>query len=442
MRELNLRIKAGLIAALAVVAIPAASAVAASGDIKWQDQFDFAGGADVVGEFDLRGQKLFIVGGVAPSIPGGTNDTLIVRTYDSKDGTLEWEETIPNPDGGEFTVNGVSSSGNRVFVTGSRETASGVHHMYLKVFDGRKGGLYWEDEADTGADTGVGRAVYLKGKTGWVVGSLTNAGTGLTKWWIRSYDAKTSAVKWDEFPAGDTTDDRGATHVFLQGSTLVVAGIGEDGGGNTDWRIRGYKTKDNSFLWEETYDSGFGDDVVNGLKGMGKRFVIGGTIAKSGGTQMRILGIETKTGDFLWENFVDEGTNNTAVGIVGHGPCLFMGGEVDGDFFLRGYATFTGGNMWTDRVDSGGFDAALALGNFGSKTVFAAGTKDDGGGSGDLFIRNYAFHTGVIVWEDTQDIDGDDAVTGIVAKGKNVFTVGEVDRASADQDWVITNYFR
>lgn len=442
----------GLTAALAGMAVwaaPAAPASAAGGDVKWQDQFNLAGGDDIVGGFSVRGQKLLMVAGVGESVPGGDKDTLVVRTYDAKDGgSLEWSESYVNPDG-EISVGGVSVSGNRVFVTGSRETAGGAHHLYLKVYDGRKGGLLWEDEVDTGADSGRGNAVYLKGKTGWVVGSITDAGTGKTKWWIRSYDAKAGALKWDHVPDGETDDPRGATHVYLQGSTLVVGGLGQDGGGTTDWRIRGYKTKDYSLLWEETFDSGFGDDTVAGLKGMGKRFVIGGTIAKSGGTQMRILGVETKTGEFLWENYVDEGTNNTAVGLVGHGPCLFMGGHVDGDFFLRGYATFTGGNMWTDRVDGddyggqdGGDDAAFALGNFGSKTVFAAGKIDSGGGSGNLIIKNYAFHTGDIVWEKTQDVDGDDAITGVFAKGKNVFTVGQVDRGSGDEDWIITNYVR
>lgn len=429
-------------AAFAVAGANAGSALAAGGDIRWQEDFDLAGGDDVAVGFSLRGQKLFMVAGTAESSPGSGPDTLVVRAYDSKDnGAIEWEESFQNPDG-DIVVGGVSASGNRVFVVGSRETASGAHHLFVKTYDGRKGGLLWEDEVDTGLDEGRANAVFLKGKTGWVVGSLTDAGTGLTKWWIRSYDARAGGLKWDEVPAGETTDDRGATHVYLQGSTLVVGGVGQDGGGTTDWRVRGYKTKDLSLLYEDTYDSGHGDDVISGMKGMGKRFVVGGTVSKAGGTKMYIRAFETKTGVFLWENEVDIGTNNTAAGIVGHGPCLFMGGEVDGDFFLRGYATFTGANMWTDVVDSGGFDAALSLGNFGSKTVFAVGTIDDGFGSGDLIIKNYAFHTGVVVWEDTQDIDGDDAITGIVAKGKNVFTIGQSDRGSGDQDWVVTNYER
>ncbi len=444
MKSSNRKFVVGLTAVLAVAAVPVASALAAGGDIKFQDQFDIGGGMDTVAGMTLRGQKTLIVGGVGPSVPGGINDTLYVRAYDaSKGGIISWEDSFVNPDG-EVTMGGVSASGNRVFVTGSRQTAGGAHHLILKVYHAKKGTLFWEKEIDTGDDDGRGHATYLKGRSGWVVGALTDSASGKSKWWVLEYDAKSSDLRWQDIPAGETTDPRGATDLFLQGSTLIVGGVAEDGGGTTDWRIRGYSTKTDSMVWEDTYDSGFGDDVLNGLKGMGKRFVIGGTVAKAGGSQMRITAVETKTGAFIWEDFVDEGTSNTAVDVVGHGPCVFMGGTVDGDFFIRGYATFTGANMWTDRVDNGagGDDAANAMATFGSKTVFAAGKIDDGTGDGDRFIRNYSFHTGVVVWEENQDVDGDDAITGIVAKGKNVFTVGLADQPGDDQDWIVTNHQR
>lgn len=428
---------------LAAAALLASPAAAAPGDINWQEQFDHAGGQDTVTAMDLRGQKLLIVGGVAPSVPGGTVDTWRIRAYDATDGgSIEWEATYTNPDGGEVTLGGLSSSGNRVFVTGSRETPAGNHTMLLKVFHGKKGTLFYEEEIDLSPDDARGRATFLKGRAGWVVGSRTDAVSGKTKWWIRAYDAKDGALRWEEFPDGETDDPRGATHIFLQGSTLVIAGVAEDSGGTTDWRIRAYKTKVATLLWEEFYDSGEGDDEIVGLKGMGKRFLIGGTVATATGSNMRLLAVTTKEGEFLWDEEISEGDNNVAHAIVGHGPCAFMAGTVDDDFYIKGYATFTGANMWDDRVDSGGVDGALAMASFGSKTVFAAGFVDEGNGDGDLFIRNYSFHTGDIVWEEEQDVDGDDQITGIVAKGKNVFTIGNVDRPDDDQDWIVTNLVR
>ncbi len=442
MKNSNHRLVVGLTLVLAVAALPVSSARGATGDIKWQHQVDIAGGMDEVAGMSLRGQKVLVVGGVGPSVPGGTIDTWFIRAYNAaKGGIVAWEQTFVNPNG-EVTMGGLSASGNRVYVTGSQETSGGNHQLILKVYDARKGDMFWDDEADFGDDDSRGHATYLKGRNGWVVGARTDSVSGKTKWVVREYDAKTGGLRWEDIPAGETDDPRGATHLFLQGSMLIVGGVAEDGGGTTDWRLRGYSTKTDSMVWQDTYDSGFGDDVLSGLKGMGKRFVIGGTIAKAGGSQMRITTVETKTGAFIWEDVVDEGAVNVAVDVVGHGPCVFMGGEVDGDFFIRGYATFTGANMWTDRVDSGGFDAANAMATFGSKTVFAAGERDDGGGSGDRFIRNYSFHTGEIVWEEIQDVDGDDGITGIVAKGKNVFTVGHADRPDDDQDWIVTNHQR
>lgn len=446
MKGLDRRFVAGCAAALAITVFPVAASRAASGtpgQIDWQDQVDHTGGMDEVAAMGLRGSKILIVGGVGPSTAGGTNDTWILRAYDAKKGgTLLWQTTFVNPDGGEVTMGDVTASGNRVLVAGSREVPGGHHRMIVNVYDTRSGDLYWDDEVDIGTDDGRARAAYIKGKKSWVVGSRTDAGTNKTTWWLRAYDAKEGTSTFEDVPAGETDDPRGATHLYLQGSTLVVGGVAEDGGGTTDWRMRAYKTKDHSVLWDDTYDSGLGDDTISGLKGMGKRFVIGGTIAKTGGSQMRILAVETKTGEFLWDGILDEGADNVAASVAGHGPCLFLGGVVDGDYIIRGYVTINGVPMWTDRHDSGGDDALNAMATFGSKTVFGVGTVDDGGGSGDRFIRNYDFHTGDIVWEHTQDVDGHDEITGVMTKGKSVFTIGNVDQDSSDQDWVVTTHQR
>lgn len=446
MKGLDRRSIAAGAAALALSLAQTPMTLAASGtpgQVNWQDQFDHTGGTDTVAAMGLRGSKILIVGGTGPSVPGGTNDTWIVRAYDAKsNGEIEWEATFVNPDGGEVTLGGVAASGNRAIVTGSREVPGGHHRLVVRVYNTKTGDLYWDDEVDLGTDDGRGRAVFIKGKKAWVVGSQTDAVSSKTTWWLRAYDAKAGVMTFEDNPAGETDDPRGATNVFLQGSTLVVGGVAQDASGTTDWRLRAYKTKDHSVLWDNTYGTTLGDDVVNGLKGMGKRFVIGGTIAKSGGTQMRILAVETKTGEFLWDGIIDEGTNNTVADVVGHGPCLFLGGVVDGDYLIRGFVTITGVPMWTDRVDTGGDDALLAMATFGSKTVFAGGYLDDGGGSGDYFIRNYDFHTGTVVWDHTQDVDGDDEITGIATKGKGVFTIGNVDKAGSDQDWVVTTHQR
>lgn len=437
MRRLSIGCAGGLIGLLAVT-----PALGAGGDIGWQEQHDLAGGTDEVVGMGLRGSKILIVGGVGESVPGGGIDTWILRAYDAnKSGALLWESTYANPDG-EVTMGGIAVHGSRAIVAGSREVAGGHHRFLVHVYETKGGTLAWDDEIDLGTDDGRARATFIKGKKAWVVGSRTDAGTSKTSWWIRAYDAKAGVSTFEDVPAGETDDPRGATHLFLQGSTLVVAGVGEDDGGTTDWRVRAYKTKDHSLLWEDSYDSGFGDDEIAGLQGMGKRFMIGGTIAKSVGTQMRLLAIETKTGEFLWEQFVDEGTSNIVGDVAGHGPCLFLGGEIDGDYFIRGYTTITGVPMWDDRVDSGGFDAVFDMATFGSKTIFAAGTRDDGLGSGDRFIKNYDFHTGSLVWEDVQDIDGDDAIVGVATKGKNVFTISDVDRGGSDQDWNVTTHVR
>lgn len=431
-----------LVASAAIALVPHGALAQTPGQIEWQHQFDHSGGMDTVAGMGLRGSKIVLVAGTGPSVPGGTIDTWIVRAYDvKKDGLLIWETSEVNPDG-EVTVSGVSASGNRLIVAGSREVVGGHHRMLVRAYDTRTGADLWEDEVDIGTDDGRANAAFIKGKKAWVIGKQTDAGTNKTKWWLRYYDAKFGTLTFEDVPAGETDDPRGATHLYLQGSTLVVGGIAEDGGGTTDWRMRGYKTKDHSLLWEDTYDSTHGDDVIAGLKGMGKRFIIGGTVAKVGGTQMYIRTIETKTGDFLWEATVDEGTENNASSVVGHGPCMFIGGEVDGDYLVRGYATITGDNMWTDIVDNGGFESVNAMATFGSKTVFAGGSLSDGGAAKDYFIKNYDFHTGTLVWQRVQEIDGDEEIVGILTKGKAVLTIANTDMAGTDQDWVITNHLR
>ena len=442
------RIRHGVFAGALLVAVSAAgthvhAAPGVPGQILWQEQVDHAMGMDEVAGMGLRGSKILLVAGVGESAPGSGTDTWIVRAYDAKkDGNLLWDVASTNADG-EVTIGGVSASGNRLIVAGSRETAGGQHHLLVRAYDTRSGELLWDDEVDTGVNEGRARAAYIKGKKAWVVGALKDDVTEKTTWWLRYYDAKEGNLAHEDFPAGETDDERGATHLYLQGSTLVVGGVAESLSGDTDWRARAYKTKDHSVLWDETFDSGEGDDEITGLQGMGKRFVIGGTIADPVGTSMHIRTVFTKTGEFQWDATVDEGDSNIAADVVGHGPCLFIGGEVDGDYFVRGFLTLNGDAMWTDRVDSGGYDAAFAMATFGSKTVFAGGTRGDGGGNGDRFIRNYDFHSGDIVWQQVQEVDGDDAMVGIMTKGSSVFTISNVDRDDgSDQDWLVTTHRR
>ena len=75
---------ASLTVALTVVAAP--SAFAGGGDINWEEQFNLSGGTDELTNIDRRGQKILV--GVGPSIPGGMNDTWIVRAYDAKTSAL------------------------------------------------------------------------------------------------------------------------------------------------------------------------------------------------------------------------------------------------------------------------------------------------------------------------------------------------------------------
>lgn len=124
-------------------------------------------------------------------------------------------------------------------------------------------------------------------------------------------------------------------------------------------------------------------------------------------------------------------------------PCTVVASLASLALSAASVAGAAGGDVgWQDRFDqAGGVDVVADLDLRGQKTVVVAGTLDDGSGSGDLFIRNYSFHTGVVVWESILDVEGDDAVGQILAKGNNVFTVGQADQGG-NQDWVLTNLDR
>ncbi len=429
------------IAVLALSPLLATTAGAASGDIIWQDRFDLAGEVDVINDMDIRGQRIVIAVGMGSSSPNSPQDTWIVRAHDVKGGgAIIWSDEFVNPDG-KVDLRAVSASGNRVFAVGSRETASGGDNWLVRVYDARKGTLFWDDEVDLGDDKAQANDVFLKGRHGFVVGSTTEASTGLTRWLIRYYDAKAGNLFWEDYPTDAISHAGGATHLAVKGSTLIVGGVAEDGSGNQDWLIRSYKRKDKTLLWSDQIDVDGEDDVLTGISAVGSRVSIAGNVTSAGNQNMRIRTYRAKTGDFQWEATVDSGATDIAAGVAGLGPCVFMAGEADGDFFIRGYATFTGAEMWTDVVDTGGVDRASAITTFGSKSVFAFGRLDSGGGDGDLFGRNYSFHTGEILWETLIDVEGDDEVTGAIAKGSNLFTFGTADR-NGNRDWLLYDYKR
>jgi outer membrane protein assembly factor BamB len=74
---------------------------------------------------------------------------LFVHAYDASTGALSWRETNQSP-GNDWFIQGLTGGAELVFVGGSRRNAAGDYTAVIRAYNSKTGTLTWEDDFDGG----------------------------------------------------------------------------------------------------------------------------------------------------------------------------------------------------------------------------------------------------------------------------------------------------
>ena len=314
-----------------------------TGSLLWQDQYDGSGGWDVAASIVVRGGRVFAAG--QATMAGGNSDFL-VRAYDAKSGQLLWHDQV---DKGAFDIaNAVTVDANRAFVAGYVTNADGNYDFFVRGYDTKNGTVPWEDQDDKGG-TGGDRALAITAADGRVFAAGdTSDSVGNTDILVRTYDTKSGNFIWETY-----YDHAGffdwAISIVEHGGRLFTAGQVRESAGVPDFFIQAYDANTGEILWQDQHDiAGSVDDARAITAAGGLVFAVGGGRNVAGNTDFLVRAYDAATGILLWQDQFDRGQGNDyAHAIVAKAGQLFAAGfdqeagtgfpGTHSDFVVRAY---------------------------------------------------------------------------------------------------------
>jgi glucose dehydrogenase len=352
------------------------------GRLLWADAFDKAGGHDDALGVTQAGRQVFAVGGA--DIPANFLGIPLIRAYERETGRLLWQHEVAD-------VRGIFDS---AVVHARTVIAAGGNLAWLvQAYDAETGSVQWVDRFGVGtSNRAIGVAEH--GGRVFVVGRARPLGRTLS-WFVRAYDATSGGVLWEDHSAVGIGGQ--AQSVAVAGNRVIVAGnvvtrTTTAPFVNTDWRIRTYDAASGALLWEDVVDKGgpgfpegpysvavLGDlAFVAGSGGPGCNFFF----TFSPDCDFVVRAYELESGRVLWEDQLNRGDFDQAISVTAHDGRAFVVGQGGSgcteqvnncDILIRVYKATSGQVLWEDQVDSlGTEDAAVAVAVAGGK-VFAAG---------------------------------------------------------------------
>ncbi len=211
--------------------------------LRWQDQFDLAGGTDQARAIAISSHRAVAIG-VGTTVNGGVD--LLVRAYDTATGTLQWRDQSPLASG-IITSVVIDDFGHKVFGAGYAQGGEGTDFL-IRAYDATTGNRLWEDISNKGRDDFVqGIAASRLGV--FVVGYGGNVGTSSLDFLVRAYAPRTGALLWED-QVDNAGNDDAAWKVVVEGSTVFVAGSSSKAGVNQQWFIRAYDAASGQLAWD------------------------------------------------------------------------------------------------------------------------------------------------------------------------------------------------
>jgi len=217
---------------------------AGSGQGLWVARYDGPGHGDeftcwvTCVEATPDGATVVVTG--ASAATGTSNYAYVTVAYRASDGASRWSARYDGPAGGNDYANdlAISPTGDRVFVTGQRESAPFVNDVATVAYDMPTGTQAWLAEFDGpahGDDFASTIAASPDGLALYVIGSASSLTTGydyLTLSYLPSSGARRWAARYDGPGHGDDlgfflTVSTTGSRVYVTGSSVGALGDGD-----------------------------------------------------------------------------------------------------------------------------------------------------------------------------------------------------------------------
>ncbi|MEI6083607.1 MAG: PQQ-binding-like beta-propeller repeat protein [Verrucomicrobiota bacterium] len=208
-----------------------------TGNILWTRQLDKVAGDDAALAITGSGRAIYVSGYVGNA---AGNEDWEVRAYDAGTGNLLWEDQFDFANDDDRAV-GLAIRGKTLVAVGRVRNVAGDSDFAVRTYDASNGSLLWQDRINPAGFDDSATGVTISGSTIVAFGRLTNA-NGDTDWAVRAYSAKTGGVLWNDQYDQAAGDDQAAAAIAL-GKRIVVVGDAQNLAGDSDWLLRTYAVK-------------------------------------------------------------------------------------------------------------------------------------------------------------------------------------------------------
>jgi PQQ-like domain len=191
-----------------------------TGRVLWEDQVSKGDTfIDIAWAVAIDFDQVFVAG--SSSDDTGGNRKMIVRAYDSRTGTLQWEVERAG-----FTPTAITTRSGRVFVAGSTSAA----HAFVAAFNTSNGKLVWEDTSTFGSFVDVA----IRDQR------LVAVGRSLQKALIRAYHPFNGRVAWEDITEPPVEVSESLSAVALSDEVAYVTGVSGEDFGESEFVVRAY----------------------------------------------------------------------------------------------------------------------------------------------------------------------------------------------------------
>jgi outer membrane protein assembly factor BamB len=262
----------------------------------------FPAGEDPIVQVAVDGTRVFVAG-KGPNIPGASTGWL-VRAYDPRTGTVLWHDVVTGFSGADNKANTVVAKGNLVFTGGFTSATVNTESALIRTYDARTGALRWQDRFDLGSFfTSVNQIAVGDDEHGdqarvFAVGRGVRADANTEEWFVRAYDARTGIFLWqDVLDDGVFTD---AVSVATHDGQVFVAGFTTDPTIFRHFIVRAYDARNGALLWQDKLPSGlqgfFGSDGASQVVATDHRVVAVGVITDTMGYHFAVRTYDASSG--------------------------------------------------------------------------------------------------------------------------------------------------
>jgi outer membrane protein assembly factor BamB len=355
---------------LAVIVLLFSSALHAQ-TLKWEERRDFAGLSDSASAIAVHGQTV-VVAGSAQMKQGGVVDgvavtsvvDLAIRAYDAQTGTVRWIDQIvdANPPATGSGVMALSAERGGVYWAAMKRGITPVDSSDILVRAySSNGDLLWDNLWHMGNDDQP-KAIAANANVVVVVGAASRSINGPLNYVIRTYDADTGDVLWEDHLDQDSVAwkvNLAHRHVLAMGTISSQTDVPQ-----TTTIVRDYRPRNGRLRWDKRFPDAFSFDMAVQA---GRAYIAGQST--NGGF---VVALDVSTGAVIWKSGSDARSwRNVAV----EGPLIVVAGQPVGSRGLWVRAYGLGGRVvWQSQtMPAQGFADSVAALAVTDEAVFVGG---------------------------------------------------------------------